>query len=284
MSVDAYEPYDFANRRHIGPWRCHVNFGVGDCAGYRHDDRAADQLQTPPLSAADHRPCRLAVFSISSQPEAGRRIAARAGDRRLLRNRSALGDEIWSGLCSPAETKETWPARYLASRRSRHHDQWRKALSLARRRSRRIRAGRDRPDPPQHPGSQAIVGAAFAQARLSSQTHDHRQTRLLRRRPAQDHAESRASSAQGSQQSRRKLARSHSQTRAGDARFSIMERTSKIRRNLLRRPQSLRSTLDHTAPHSPPICIASRRWRSGNPSHVQSREISGAGLFTTSAC
>ena len=31
--------------------RCHVNFGVGDCAGYRHDDRAADQLQTPPLSA-----------------------------------------------------------------------------------------------------------------------------------------------------------------------------------------------------------------------------------------
>lgn len=42
--------------------------------------------------------------------------------------------------------------------------------------------------------------------------------------------------------------------------------------------------LDHIAPHSPPICIASRRWRSGNPSHVQSREISGAGLFTTSAC
>ena len=69
----------------ILPWacrgRCHVNLGVGDCAGYRHDDRAADQLQTPALSAADHRPCRLAVFSISSQPEAGRRIAARAGDR-----------------------------------------------------------------------------------------------------------------------------------------------------------------------------------------------------------
>ena len=41
--------------------------------------------------------------------------------------------------------------------------------------------------------------------------------------------------------SRGKLARFHSQTRAGDARFSIMERTSKIRRNLLRRPQSFRS-------------------------------------------
>ena len=74
-----------------------------------------------------------------------------------------------------------------------------------------------------------------------SQTHDHRQTRLLRRRPAQAHAESRASPAQGSQQSRGKLARSHSQTRAGNAKVSIMERTSNIRRNLLRGPQSFRS-------------------------------------------
>lgn len=78
------------------------------------------------------------------------------------------------------------------------------------------------------PSRQAIVGPAFAQARLLSRAHDHRQTRLIRSRPAQGHAERQTSPRQRPQQSRGKIACSGSKTRAGDARLSIMERTSRI--------------------------------------------------------
>lgn len=91
-----------------------------------------------------------------------------------------------------------------------------------------------------------------------------------------DHVERGASPAQGPQQSSGKFACSPSKARTSDARLPIMERTSKIRRKLLRRPQPLRSTAFTPPAILPPICIACRRWQSGNPSRLPLPEMVAA--------
>ena len=53
--------------------------------------------------------------------------------------------------------------------------------------------------PPRHQGRQALAEASVEEAGLPTPAHDHRQARLLRCRPASDHAGSRTPLAQGAE-------------------------------------------------------------------------------------
>jgi putative transposase len=132
--------------------------------------------------------------------------------------------------------------RRLASRRGRHLHQWREALSLARRRSRRLCPRRNCANPPEHKGGATFADKAFTQARLSAEADHNRQTRLLRLRQAKDHAESRASPAQGAKQSGGEFPRSRAKTGADDAGLSIMVGIVAVGLKILRCPKSFRPT------------------------------------------
>lgn len=58
------------------------------------DELADHQLQAASVPTGNHRPCGVAVLSLSPEPSPGRGDAAGARHRRLLRDAAALGSEV----------------------------------------------------------------------------------------------------------------------------------------------------------------------------------------------
>jgi hypothetical protein len=88
----------------------------------------ACQLQAPSLSATDHCPRRLAVFSLPAELAAGRRASGRAWYHRFVRNHSLLGQEVRATICPTPEAEAAEPKRCLASGRGCHRHRWKEAL------------------------------------------------------------------------------------------------------------------------------------------------------------
>src|SRR6266542_1729931 len=129
---------------------------------------------------------------------------------------------------------------------------------MAGRRPGRLFARRDRPDPAQHQGRQALADTAVEEAGPGDDAYDHRQARLLWSSAASGHAGRRAPVAQGLEQQSGEFACATAKTRADDARLSITGEPPAFRLDLLCSPQSLRPApfkmLRLSDPSSPPEC------------------------------
>src|SRR5918994_1571240 len=91
----------------------------------RHEH--ARQLQTPSLSASDHRPSGLVVLPVSPEPAAGRGDAARARRRYLVRDHPPMGAEVRTRVCpAPPRPTDIWHLdEVVVSIAGRKHWSWR---------------------------------------------------------------------------------------------------------------------------------------------------------------
>jgi hypothetical protein len=115
---------------------------------------------------------------------------------------------------------------------------------------------RDRAAPAQHQGGEAPSETVATKTGYEAEADHHRQIAILWRSNATNHAQCRASLAQGSEQSGRELACPTAQAGTHHATVSISWSPPTLRVCLLCRPQSLRSapfkTLSPAGPHSSP--------------------------------
>ncbi len=91
------------------------------------------QPQEPPFSSADNYPCRLALFPVPVELEAGRGDAS-GTCRRLLRNDPSMGPQVRGGLLKAVAKKEAVAKGYLASGRGGDFHCRQETLALASRR------------------------------------------------------------------------------------------------------------------------------------------------------
>ena len=163
-----------------------------------HDDRRP--VPPPSLPARDHRPRRVALRPLPAQPANGRGDAARARDRRLLRDRSALGREVRPGARAGAAAAGAPAERRLAPRRGARGDPRPRSLALAGGRPARGGARRDPATPPRQARRAPPARPAPQEAGLAAAADRDRQAALVRRREAGGRAQPRAPRPQGAQQ------------------------------------------------------------------------------------
>ena len=138
-----------------------------------HDDQRP--LPPAPLPARDHRPRRVAPCPLSPQPAHGGGDAARARDRRLVRDRPALGREVRPGPCAGAAPAGAASGRCLAPRRGARRDPRPGALAVACGRPARGGARRDPAAPARQEGGAPPARAAAEEAGLAAAADRDRQ-------------------------------------------------------------------------------------------------------------
>jgi hypothetical protein len=77
-------------------------------------EKGADADLIRDMLARDHCPCGVVVLPVSSEPAADRGDAARARHRRVLRDGSSVGAEVWDGVRSPPQAQDAKPPGHLA--------------------------------------------------------------------------------------------------------------------------------------------------------------------------
>jgi len=109
-------------------------------------------------------------------------------------------------------------------------------------RSGQICSRRDRPEPPQHQGGEALADTAVEEAGCDAEAHDHRQAAFLWSSTASGHAASRTSVAQRAEQPGGEFPPAVAKTGADDARLPITGKSPALRLCLLRHQKSFRPT------------------------------------------
>src|SRR6516165_4996001 len=110
---------------------------------------------SPPLSAADHPACGLALFALHLELPGRRGTPRRAGTRHFLRNRPVLGAEIRTDNCATATPSPSAAEHSLAPRRDGNPDCWRADVPLAGRGPRGRGPRHAGPAPTRQPGGAA---------------------------------------------------------------------------------------------------------------------------------
>src|SRR5215218_4137090 len=94
-------------------WHCHGKVDrLGPCTVRQRN--AADLLRAPPVPGRHHPPCDLALPPVYAELPRCRGALGRARHRDLLRNRPALGPEVWASVRSEHASPATSTHGHLA--------------------------------------------------------------------------------------------------------------------------------------------------------------------------
>src|SRR6516165_3959755 len=194
---------------------------------------------SPPLSAADHPACGLALFALHLELPGRRGTPRRAGTRHFLRNRPVLGAEIRPDNCATATPSPSAAEHSLAPRRDGNPDCWRADVPPAGRRPRGRGPRHAGPAPTRQPGGAEADAQASQEARISAEVAGHRQAALLRVGVPAIRAELPSRTGDQAQQSSRELSSAGATARAQGAAIQVASLRAALPEYACRRPQYL---------------------------------------------